>query len=870
MKTRSDRVWIWGVVSTFAFGAAHGEVVEFDRPNEVFQAEELRISSGDSRVISKDVELGGGIFISVGNDLGYTGTLHLETGNLKASSIDAYVDGTKGESASYDADIWATGRVEVEQIRLNSYQSSTSSSNSAFQTFDIHAGELLVTEDGVRVDTGVNDSSPIQNAAVHASFQADRVSITGKQEAAVYVDGNATKDVPSEERTSVTIAGSYVELLGRSGLSVNVNADHVAVMARQGGILNVKGNGSGSEILIDVDETAGVSTFGDVALYARDGVLDVDSGEASSLSIKGALVSWRTSSNQYISPELKVSAGAGSNTDIKGDLWAVGGSRLGISTEGETCITVGGNGIEAQNSLIEIQIGSESLSGREYGIFGDIGATYGSESKGASRVSVDLSGAMNVFRGSAVRFGDSPEWNIINLALSEGATWHVKPFVGQNNFATTMRLDGGHVNLLYGEDKYQAVDVGTLSGQGGRIRFGLVLHEALEANDRLDVGTTEPGAHVLHVEVHQGFEPVDMKGYLVSADIDEGVSFTADNNTIEAGLYRYNYRVANRDDEETGERQWYLEFDEAVDPELSPSGEAVAAMAGMGAQSALYLAQLSDLRKRLGEVREGVHDGWWASVGGGKDRISGFASTGFEQKSYRFNFGFDRLCGNWLLGANVKAMTVDQETTGTSERAKGEAHSEGLNLYAAYLAENGAYADFVASFDRYHQEMDARMLNGVAVDGGYHNFGFGLSAEVGRRFLLQDVWFVEPQAQISYYRLEGDTFRMSNGMKIEQDDFDGLTLRAGLAAGKVMRMGNEYLGEYYARVGLKHELMGEGRIQVNDHRFEEELLSTRIYYGLGTEWVLAKNWKVFGHVEREEGSHYTKEFDFTVGVKHEF
>ncbi len=872
MSERSG-IWILGAAAAAAAWAAHAETIVFDRPDEVFRAEEMRLTSGDSRVNAKDVELEGTLGMSVGGGVdGASGTLSLETGSLTAAAIHSRIDGTRGASASYNAVIRAAGEIEVEEIRLNAIQTSSSSGDAASQTFEVHAGSLLVTKEGIRVDTGVMDSTPIRNAQVHASFEAESVSITGERSAAVYVDGNAAPNIPDEDRSSVLIVGSQVELLGRSGLSENVLADHVAVMARQGGILTVRGAGPQSSIRIDVEAGASSSTFGNVAAYARDGVIDVDAGEDSSLSIQGALVAWRTSSNRYSSPELKVSAGTGSSTDIKSDLWAVGGSRLSISTQGETRISVEGNGIESQNSLIEIRIGSESLSGGEYGIFGDVGATYGSASSGASRVSIDLSGERNVFRGSAVRFGPAPEWHIIDLALSDGATWDVRPFSGQNNFATTMRLDGGRVNLAYGqsEGEHQTVDVGTLSGQGGSIRFGMELHEGVEANDRLDVGTTESGAHVLHVDVHQGFEPVDMQGYLVSADVDRGVTCTADDNVLEAGLYRYRYRIASRDDEATGERQWYLVFDEAADPELSPSGEAVAAMAGMGAQSALYLAQLSDLRKRLGEVRDGVRDGWWASVGGERDRISGFASTGFKQTSYRFNFGFDRRCGDWLVGANFKASTADQETTGGGERATGEAHSEGLNVYAAYLAENGAYADFVASADRYHQEMDARMLNGAAVDGGYRNFGFGLSAEVGRRFLLKNDWFVEPQAQLAYYRLEGDAFRMSNGMEIVQDDFDGLTVRGGLAAGKVVRAGSAYLGEIYARLGLKHELMGEERIRVNGTRFEEELLSTRVYYGVGLDWTLARNWKLFGHVDREEGSRYTKEFDFTVGVKHEF
>ena len=44
----------------------------------------------------------------------------------------------------------------------------------------------------------------------------------------------------------------------------------------------------------------------------------------------------------------------------------------------------------------------------------------------------------------------------------------------------------------------------------------------------------------------------------------------------------------------------------------------------------------------------------------------------------------------------------------------------------------------------------------------------------------------------------------------------------------------------------------------------------KISDGLGAEWMLSENVKLFGHLERENGSKYTKELDFNVGLKYMF
>lgn len=312
-------------------------------------------------------------------------------------------------------------------------------------------------------------------------------------------------------------------------------------------------------------------------------------------------------------------------------------------------------------------------------------------------------------------------------------------------------------------------------------------------------------------------------------------------------------------------------------PVYSPSAEAVFALSGMGSQTAFYQGQLSDLRERLGEIRRDVRgevrEGLWASIGAQKDRIAGFSSTSFKSTVYRFNFGYDTAVGNWLIGGNFKYASANQKTKDAFFKAKGDAHSEGLNAYAVWHNEKGCYADLILSADRYHQRLNTSMLDGTGVRGTYWNWGVGVSAEVGKKSFInaQKTWFVEPQLQLAYYRIHGDNFTLSNGMKVKQGNFNSLTGRLGLALGRDIKSSEgQNKGQVYLRAGVKNEFLGKQKVTINGERFSDKLTGNRVYYGLATDWLVKKNLKVYGHIEREKGVHYTKEIEAQVGLKWQF
>lgn len=753
------------------------------------------------------------------------------------------------------------------------------------QSFSLISKRLIINSEnnGLSLRTGPEGSNPQQNTILSAEINSDSILIQAKTGQAIYVDGIGLD--PADETTKLSLKGHDIQLYG-SGSYGSTRAQNISVYATQGGAIEIEGNSDGSSLTIEGRGNDNAS------LYANEGSIKLSYGKNANISLNGKL----TAMGDYDSMEpgsavIDLQTGQNSTTVINGDIMAVQGGKLSIKTDGQTTIESPNYIIAQYNGTIDIDIhSSETSNQKEYGVTGTLMASAN------GIVDLSLSGKNNVFNGLSLL--GNPDTDHINITLNDSARWDVGDLEGGNNFVSSLILNKGILNIPYGENgsTYKTVDVETLGGNDGLILFNAELTEERETNNHLEIQRAQYGTHRIHVNTASGAEPskLEQEGYLVRVINDEGAVFVADNNKLEYGVYFKDYAIKERVNDKN-EKEWYLAFDPQPEPEpepepdpkpeptpepdpsptpeLTPTAEAVIAMAGMGAQNALYLNQLSDVRKRLGEIRSGVRDGVWASVAAQKDHISGFSSTSFDQKNYRFNFGIDRSLGNWLIGANVKASIADQETKDTKFRASGDAHSEGVNVYATWLNNIGCYADFVLSLDRYHQQIDNRMLNGTAVKGSYHNLGLGASIEGGKKFTFgsKKAWFIEPQMQLSYYWLRGDSFSMNNGMSVEQNDFDSLTGRIGVAAGKEFldSLGNQK-GQFLTRFGINHEFLGDQTIKVNDTYFDDELLGTRFYYGVAGEWRVTDNLKIYGYLERENGSGYTKEFEVNIGAKYKF
>ena len=298
-----------------------------------------------------------------------------------------------------------------------------------------------------------------------------------------------------------------------------------------------------------------------------------------------------------------------------------------------------------------------------------------------------------------------------NLRFLNGATWNVPD---DNRLEGEIHLNNGNVILGHNPSSIESdipfavnLEVKHLTGEGGL--FSMRVDKSRDITDHLaaDTGT---GSHKVRLR-STGHEPTDASLRSLIDTLQGDATFALENGPAEFGVYRYDL-VSTREGDKT---TWYLDRTQGSDPTPDPnppepgpdpdpnppgpvysnSARAVLALTSLASQGMQYVSSLSDLRKRLGEVRRDEDDGLWVRAVAAEDRMTGFEGMRFKQTSYRLNAGFDHASGPWLFGGDFAYAENRQKMD--RKVFKGKSHSYGLDLYAAYRAENGGYADFVVS-----------------------------------------------------------------------------------------------------------------------------------------------------------------------------
>lgn len=485
---------------------------------------------------------------------------------------------------------------------------------------------------------------------------------------------------------------------------------------------------------------------------------------------------------------------------------------------------------------------------------------------GAASVAISFNTAASSLTGStaiadssslALTFGNSARWNMTGSSR-----------------VSELALSGGVVDLAYGSTTPGArtLHIDSLTGSG---TFNVNTDIDADASDQIII-KEGAGQHGLLVAA-SGKDPSReaMDSFIVQQQAGSG-SFTLANaeGRVEQGLYFY--QLAER----TGQngQEWYLERVSSDPAPETPTGETELSLSSLAGHYAMWYGQLTDLRKRMGEVRYGTQTGLWVRGFADRSRLDGFGGSSFTQNLVGGSIGYDWLLSTpgksrWIAGMQIRSGHADQDVNGYWG-GYGDLDSIGGSLYATWLNDNGWYFDGVATVDWYDHEIRTAMTDGTRVHDSRSSYGLGLSLEAGRRIDFAagneglDTWFVEPQLEVAYFWVKGGDFTTSNGMTIDQSDMDSLTTRAGLVFGRKFTLGDS--GQYvqpYMKAGLVHEFLGDQDARFNGEHFSSSLDGTRAYYGLGLDWQATDNLRLYMQAEREQGEDFTREYNISAGFQ---
>ncbi|MOA05426.1 Pertactin autotransporter precursor [compost metagenome] len=174
----------------------------------------------------------------------------------------------------------------------------------------------------------------------------------------------------------------------------------------------------------------------------------------------------------------------------------------------------------------------------------------------------------------------------------------------------------------------------------------------------------------------------------------------------------------------------------------------------------------------------------------------------------------------------------------------------------------------MAKYNRMDNEVKTTSNTGEQVKGSYKTDGYGADVEVGKHIKLNDGWFVEPQAELTYTHTEGASYTASNGLKVDAGDADSLQGRVGALFGKSIKLDNGMAAQPYVKASYVHEFNGDSTVTVNSYELDNNIAGSRTEVGLGGVLQVSEKTKVSLDVEHAKGSNVEEPWAVNLGVRY--
>lgn len=673
--------------------------------------------------------------------------------------------------------------------------------------------------------------------------------------------------------TSWTTTGQFtVGSFGPGTLSIE---DGATVISNQGyigandtGTVTVTGAGS-KWVMAPFNLTVGNIGTGSLTIEngglvrAERGVqLGVAPGSGGTLLVQG------TTNNRGILETRRIFGGAGaaSATFDGGLLRATDNNPNFFAGFDTRTITIGANGLVIDTSGRDIGIsptftGAGALIKNGLGkltLTGNSGSTFtgaGSVEAGTLAVNGILGGTMEVIGGRLEGIGT------VGSTINQlGGT------IAPGNSIGTLTINGNYV------------------GNGGRLEIEAVLAGDASPSDRLVITGSTAGSTIVTVlnqggggaQTVEGIKIVDVGGASNGAFTLQGDYVFQGQQAIIAGAYAYTLQKNGVSTPSDGD--WYLRSayirpgtpaapsaPTLVLPIYQP-GVPIYEAYGQVLQS---LNGLQTLRQRVGENFAGQAGATsssagraiWARIDAVHNRVTpGFSTSGtaYEIDSWRMQAGADGLVAANDAGRLVGGLTLHHGEARAdigSVFGRGKIHARGTGFGAAltWYGQGGFYADAQAQANWFDSDLSST-TTGRQLAKGKAGFGYALGLELGQRIALAGGWSLTPQAQLTYSRVDADSFVDPFGARVALDDGDSLRGRLGLSADYRASwrdgIGRQVNTSLYSIANLRYEFLGGTTASVAGTPFTNR--EERLWGGLGLgaryEWG---RYALYGEVEAQ-------------------
>lgn len=577
--------------------------------------------------------------------------------------------------------------------------------------------------------------------------------------------------------------------------------------------------------------------------------------------------------------------------DIKTNPLDTSDTYSALSEEGFVYVNTGMDGLQPGTNDVKMY-GNVGFLDKNYGIE-ENPHNHGSEiSLGLTTPNSKLvGGVLNEFDES----NNNPYRGGLRLYLQNGATWRNEWLGAERVYPTQGRPD--NANYLYtgsrvehfigGKDAaskgiIQAVDARpiTINNYAGHtaIDYETGAPASAQGKGQVVINHAEKGSSVtMHssAEALKGYANINnprgtlhqLANKLTYTNFNKGERNLGVNLQVDGGLISPTYST------NLGTESF------AIDGKASVTDQAVITTRESelvsGAKSALAASMIqmkadtNDLQRRLGDVRlNSDKHGVWGKYIGGKSKITDDA---YVNQTYNMaQVGYDTLRGDWTVGGALLYGTSNNDYA----LGSGSGKTAGLAVYGAKQFKDGRYVDVIGKVNRLKNDFTVRNTLGTTLSGDYRNTGASLSVEYGKRIKKDNGFYVDPNAELTFSRLSGESFdaRTNTGstVHIDSDAVNSVIGRIGVGIGKESQNSNVFL-----KAALAHEFSGKMNATYSmagepTTGSEVNLKDTWLDLELGGSWSVRPNTYVYGTFTKNFGATVDNSYRIDAGIRHNF
>lgn len=453
--------------------------------------------------------------------------------------------------------------------------------------------------------------------------------------------------------------------------------------------------------------------------------------------------------------------------------------------------------------------------------------------------------------GLRLVLADKAQWNPTIITRGEEENSGLRPIA-----LNSLTFNNGVINITKTEN--QKVVIENLQGTGGVVNVAATTDGTTISSAQLKADAVEGAPHFTVNAVGLTSDEITnqkeaMESFYANAlDLAEGSDATATLNVAEGA-------VAG-----------------ALTAEVAKNGSVVVNEAQNTVNSSLidiaasnflfFRSQMNDVSARLGDLRSMPKTaGAWVRYYGGKNKYS---SGNMSEKYNTVQLGGDGFINdNFYLGGTFSY------THGDGDLRNGSTDDKNFNfgIYGGWLGDSGQFVDVIIK--RHRVKSDFSLYNTMGRNSGsFHNWGTSASVEAGWRLQCPDTGFyVEPQAELQFGRLDSVDYKTNKGVKVEQDGIDSFVGRAGVAVGYTFP---ENKGNAYAKASVLHDWKGDVKSTFSSNgakrTYKDDLGGTWGEFAVGGTFNPTKNISAYGQVKTSTGSPVRNPWQVSIGVRYSF